>query len=460
MNIIAHNITAMNAQRQYGTNVSNKQASMEKLSSGYRINRAADDAAGLSISEKMRWQVRGLSKGSNNIQDGISLMQVADGALSEVEDMLHRMSELSIQAANDTNTSEDRCAIQSEIDQISSEITRIGKTTTFNTVHIFDEDNTKVNIGSVTQLVSCYSADIGYLSEAYYMNGDYYPAAYMDFSNLNPSNMANINGGSFGFCCSQNCNEIFDISLYTDGTPSSCSNLSGKVEHKYSVDISGCQNGADVVNAIYDYVANNLPNNYTATSTGDLKVSHSNNLAKSADGTKLIIYSNSYSFSSEQSAKDKYVGVKNNSGKIYSNDLTGVRDSGGARAFNIQCSSNVGDYEVIRTHKMNAELLGVDKLNVTTETTAQRAIQKVADAVDMISSQRSELGAYQNRLEHSQANDNVMKENVQAAESRIRDVDMATEAVELSKNSILAQVGEAMMTQANQSSQGILALLQ
>jgi flagellin len=154
------------------------------------------------------------------------------------------------------------------------------------------------------------------------------------------------------------------------------------------------------------------------------------------------------------------VGVKNNSGKIYSNDLTGVRDSGGARAFNIQCSSNVGDYEVIRTHKMNAELLGVDKLNVTTETTAQRAIQKVADAVDMISSQRSELGAYQNRLEHSQANDNVMKENVQAAESRIRDADMATEAVELSKNSILAQVGEAMMTQANQSSQGILALLQ
>lgn len=137
MNVIAHNLTAMNAQRQFKINTKNKSKSAEKLSSGYKINRSADDAAGLAISEKMRWQIRGLNKGSDNSQDGVSLCQVADGALAEVSDMLHRITELSVQAANDTNTDSDRQAIQKEINQILTEIDRIGDSTEFNTMKIF-----------------------------------------------------------------------------------------------------------------------------------------------------------------------------------------------------------------------------------------------------------------------------------------------------------------------------------
>jgi flagellin len=269
--VIQHNLSAMNTNRQLGTVTSAQASSTEKLSSGYRINRAADDAAGLTISEKMRSQIRGLNKASDNAQDGISLIQTAEGALNEAHSILQRMNELATQAANDTNTSTDRTAIQAEIDQLTSEINRIQSTTQFNTMNLLDGSFTgkKLQVGSL-------------------------------------------------------CGQLISISI-----------------------------------------------------------------------------------------------------------------------------SN-----------MDAKTLGVSGLKVSSFSSAGAAMSAVQAAITKVSTQRSTLGALQNRLEHTINNLDTSSENTQSAESRIRDVDMASEMVEYSKNNILAQAGQSMLSQANQSTQGVLSLLQ
>ena len=267
--VVQHNLSAMNTNRQMGTITSSLQKSTEKLSSGYRINRAGDDAAGLSISEKMRSQIRGLNKASSNAQDGISLIQVAEGALNETHSILQRMNELATQAASDTNTSIDRTAILAEMDQLTSEINRIQSTTQFNTMNLLD--------------------------------------------------------GSF---------------------------------------------------------------------KGDLQV-----------------------------------------------------------------GSLKGQTISISISKMNASSIGVSGLKVSSNTVAGKAMSNIQKAIESVSTQRSKLGAIQNRLEHTINNLDTTSENTQAAESRIRDTDMASEMVEYSKNNILQQAGQSMLAQANQQNQGVLSLL-
>ena len=269
--VVQHNLSAMNTSRQLNGVTSSLSKSTEKLSSGYRINRAADDAAGLSISEKMRSQIRGLNKASDNAQDGISLIQVAEGALNETHSILQRMNELATQAANDTNTSSDRKAIQQEVDQLTSEIDRIRSTTQFNTQNLLD--------------------------------------------------------GKF-------------------------------------------------------------------------------------------------------SAK------------------------------NLQIGSLSGQSISISVSNMNATSLGVNGLKVSSFSGAGEAMSKIQAAIDKVSTQRSKLGALQNRLEHTINNLDTTSENTQAAESRIRDTDMADEMVQYSKNNILSQAGQSMLSQANQQTQGVLSLLQ
>ena len=271
--VVQHNLTAMNANRQLGITTGAQAKSSEKLSSGYRINRAGDDAAGLTISEKMRSQVRGLNKASDNAADGVSLIQVAEGALNETHSILQRMNELATQAANDTNTTADRSAIQNELNQLSSEITRIQSTTQFNTMNLLD-------------------------------------------------------------------------------------------------------------------------------------------------GT--------------------YAGKK------------------------LQVGSICGQCITISIDDMSATAIGVEeaKIGVTTFTNAGAAMSAIQGAISTVSTQRSALGALQNRLEHTIANLDNIAENTQSAESRIRDTDMAEEMVEYSKNNILAQAGQSMLAQANQSTQGVLSLLQ
>ena len=268
--VVQHNLSAMNTNRQMGMVTNSLQKSTEKLSSGYKINRAADDAAGLSISEKMRSQIRGLDKASDNAQDGISLIQVAEGALNETHSILQRMNELATQAANDTNTSTDRTAIKAEIDQLTSEINRIQSTTQFNTQNLLD----------------------------------------------------------------------------------------GKFTGK-----------------------------------------------------------------------------------------------------NLQVGSLKGQTIKISISNMNAATLGVSALTVDKNSTAGISMSKIQAAIDKVSTQRSNLGALQNRLEHTINNLDTTSENTSAAESRIRDTDMADEMVQYSKNNILAQAGNSMLAQANQQTQGVLSLL-
>ena len=269
--VVQHNLTAMNANRQLGITTGAQAKSSEKLSSGYKINRAGDDAAGLTISEKMRSQVRGLNKASDNAQDGVSLIQVAEGALNETHSILQRMNELATQAANDTNTTSDRTAIQQEIDQLASEIDRISSTTQFNTQNLID------------------------------------------------------------------------------------GNFKGK---------------------------------------------------------------------------------------------------------SLQVGSLAGQAITISIAAMSKKNLGVSALKVSSFTSAGKAMSAVQDAISKVSTQRSYLGALQNRLEHTIANLDNISENTSSAESRIRDTDMAEEMVEYSKNNILAQAGQSMLAQANQSTQGVLSLLQ
>lgn len=274
--IVQHNITSMNANRQLGIVGKNLAKATEKLSSGYRINRAADDAAGLSISEKMRSQIRGLNKASSNAQDGVSLVQTAEGALNETHSILQRMNELATQAANGTNTSVDRSAIRAELDQLTSEINRIQSTTQFNTMNLLD--------GTFSGATNKMKLQVGALS-----------GQSIDFS------IANM------------------------------------------------------------------------------------------------------------------------------------------------CATKIGLKKT---------------LSVSTFTKAGSYMKSVQDAIEVVSKQRSAMGAIQNRLEHTIANLDTTSENTQSAESRIRDTDMASEMVTYSKNNILAQAGQSMLAQANQSTQGVLSLLQ
>lgn len=274
--VVQHNLQAANTNRQLGITTSAQAKSTEKLSSGYKINRAADDAAGLSISEKMRSQIRGLNKASSNAQDGVSLVQTAEGALNETHSILQRMNELATQAANGTNTSVDRSAIRAELDQLTSEINRIQSTTQFNTMNLLD--------GTFSGAKKQMKLQVGALS-----------GQSIDFS------IANM-------CASK-------------------------------------------------------------------------------------------------------IGLKRN-------------------------------------------------LSVSTFTKAGAYMKSVQDAIEVVSKQRSAMGAIQNRLEHTIANLDTTSENTQSAESRIRDTDMASEMVTYSKNNILAQAGQSMLAQANQSTQGVLSLLQ
>lgn len=460
MSIIAHNMLASYTQRQLNINTKRKAKTAEKLASGYRVNRAADDAASLSISEKMRFQIRGLNQGCKNVEDGIGMIRTADGALDEVLNILHRMKELSVQAANDTNETVDRLMIQNELDLLKDDIDRIGKTTNFNGQYMLDgmEDHFLEEDGSITRLVSSPAADTGYLTEALKVGSNYYPASSLDFSGITSANINLLNGCGFSFNCSMNCDEVFDIRFATDGTPSSATNLSGQVKHNYVVDISGCSSGLEVVDAVYGYVSAHLPSTAGKIIGDSVGVSHSNNLMK--NGNKLYVFSTS-GYSSSSAAQSAFPNSsKPNSGKIDCSSLAIVTDEDKVCNVNIQCSGVPEDDRVITFNKMNATLIGVGALKVDNHSHASGAISSIDFAVNKINSQRSKYGAYENRLEMVLRNNENYSENLQDAESRIRDANMAEEVMTQAKQSILEQAATAMLSQNSKNTENILQLLQ
>jgi len=407
--VIQHNLTAMNANRMLNVTTSAQSKSAEKLSSGYKINRAADDAAGLSISEKMRKQIRGLTQASSNAQDGVSAVQTAEGALTEVHSMLQRMNELAVQSANGTNSQTDRKAIQDEIDQLTSEIDRVSKTTKFNETYLLKGDSTKA-------------------AKANFMKSDY---AIKDSVKLYLEGEGDADKNLTGDALKEAIASGAKIYTETAGAGKQDKNTTNKLAIK----------GAD-----YAYVTKLYDKKGNAVTAEQIKAK------QAADGTDAT---NDGYFTSEGG---KGVAVAADAAAAFTEGY----DVNGAISFSLHVGADsAADNKIeVKIESMSAAGIGVKGLNVSTEDDATAAIDRISEAIQKVSSQRSTLGAAQNRLEHTIANlDNVV-ENTTSAESRIRDTDMAQEMVNYSKNNILAQAGQSMLAQANQSNQGVLSLLQ
>ena len=386
--VVQHNLQAMNSNRMLGITTSSQSKVTEKLSSGYKINRAADDAAGLSISEKMRKQIRGLDQASANAQDGISSVQTAEGALGEVHDMLQRMNELAVQAANGTNSTSDRTAIQNEIKQLTTEIDRVAETTKFNETYLLKGD-----VKGSTKTITLKPHDAGLKGSMVYTEGA--DSATFTVPELKESDTIMIGGKQYTI----KANENPDL----DEIPANKAYTLMKAELEKANQI-GAENPANVVVAPTDNVFEITLGKHTVAKP----LAFNLHVGADADMTNKI----SVNIETMNSA---YLGIK--------------------------------------------DLNVVDNKDVSPGAQATYAIDAIADAIQKVSDQRSALGAVQNRLEHTIKNlDNVV-ENTTAAESQIRDTDMASTMVEYTKNNILQQAGQSMLAQANQSTQGVLSLL-
>ena len=454
---INHNISALNTYRQLSSNNSATGKSLEKLSSGLSINRAGDNAAGLAISEKMRGQIRGLDQAASNANDGISLIQTAEGALNETQSILQRMRELAVQSSNDTNTASDRAEIQKEIDQLTQEIDRIGNTTEFNTKKLLNggasvtatkagdaADTARVTVtgGSAdTKVGTTVTITAGSTTMASAAT-DTTTATYAAASdNLNADSAVSINGVSFSFTTSNTVQDVLDtINDAGIGVNATWSANAGitltttAVGSAAQLDIEGT--------ALGDFTG-------IADATGaDASVTFAGGESSTAVGNHVTI----------QSGNAKGLEFDLSGTTALSDDVgISVASNGG---LNMHIGANENQTMYISVGDMRSSALGVNGIDVTTKDNAEVAITTIQGALDKVSSERAKLGAYQNRLEHTINNLGTTSENLSASESRIRDVDMAKEMMSFTKNNILSQAAQAMLAQANQQPQSVLQLLQ
>lgn len=403
--VVQHNLTAMNSNRMLGVTTRAQAKSTEKLSSGYKINRAADDAAGLSISEKMRKQIRGLTQASSNAQDGISAVQTAEGALNEVQDMLQRMNELAVKAANGTNSEDDRNYIQDEVNQLIKEIDRVSTTTKFNETYLLKGDETAKVDGVADTTIAGTLGTAGTKA-----------ALEIDLSKLEAKE-----GKS-------------DITVGVGGKSYSVTVEKGDDAKAIGDKLEAAMNA--------DPIVDKIGGKFTATNTdGKITLAATNNgVTELKTGDAVTVKSSG----------------------ILTLKLHVGADSTADNQISVDIKQMSADVLGLKTGKSTTTAAKNDTLlvNGKDDENARKAIDTIASALQEVSKQRSALGAAQNRLEHTISNlDNVV-ENTTSAESSIRDTDMATEMVKYSNNNILAQAGQAMLAQANQSNQGVLSLLQ
>ncbi|WP_022793400.1 flagellin [Marinococcus halotolerans] len=564
--IINHNLGAMNAQRQMSSNQNDMSNSMEKLSSGLRINRAGDDAAGLAISEKMRGQIRGLEQANRNAQDGVSMIQTAEGALNETHSILQRMRELSVQASNDSNTADDRAELQKEVTQLIEEVDRIGNNTEFNTKNLLD--------GSLSE-----NAKVATSSNVAYGEG---------MKNLNLEASSQLKADSYTLTTvedSKVLNGLSDAS-HTAGVEGVKVSADTKLgEGQYTVDITSNITAAETQNTTgidSDSVSSNLTDEETGLADGDYSIEFTTDTnatltftdeageQKTAnatysgaeetlafdltgdDGSGVAeftlnsssvevgdVYSVSRSTQFEATLRDSAGGAIGDTVDIDKGDTKvalgnsetgtvevdfadellegeasfGVKSSGQASAIlkdsegeivaeqliennqkrididgtglsfateditggeettfdvntdqqnnslKFQIGSNEGQEMELGISDMRASALGIDGVDLGSQADAKEAITTIDNAIKDVSSERSKLGSVQNRLDHTVNNLGTSAENLTAAESRIRDVDMAKEMMNMTKNNILSQASQSMLAQANQQPQSVLQLL-
>ena len=552
--VVQHNLKAMNANRMLNINTNASARSTEKLSSGYRVNRAADDAAGLAISEKMRKQIRGLTQGSRNAEDGISAVQTAEGALAEVQDMLQRMNELCVQAANGTNSITDRKYIQDEINQLVTEMDRISETTKFNETYLLKGDDTQPeNLVHTFNYIKGDEIDQTGQSKVVNSSGAKVKVNYNGTDNVYVVNAASISASTVNNPMSADVvSKGSDFTKYCDagtkvGASSSITALKLSADYavfkntKLDPDALEIQTGTknlvskDNKDAyIYDVKTKNVIHvkagedlsayveeiagekgkytmkeqyrllynaNEKATAVTDTTLGHPGTSADKLEPKDLIgavsenkLYNKDgvevsgmglYKYFNEngdykgglfadKDATLKITEQKEVNGKTASLYFGGYISNLSEKVvapltFNVHAGSDSDLTNRISAtiDTMSAAGLGVNKLKSTsigivdeTGDNAREAIDVVGEALKIVSTQRSILGAVQNRLEHTISNlDNVV-ENTTAAESAIRDTDMAEEMVKFSNNQVLMQAGQSILAQANQANQGVLSLLQ
>ena len=466
--VVQHNMQAANANRMLNVTTSAQSKSTEKLSSGYRINRAADDAAGLTISEKMRKQIKGLDRASTNAEDGVSAVQTAEGALTEVHSMLQRMNELATQSANGTNSNTDRKAIQDEIDQLTTEIDRVSETTKFNETYLLKGDGAEK-----AHNVNAHDAGIDGVSLT--DKGD---TVDVTLKELKAGDKISIAGKNYSIGAES-----------TDGQKL----VTGQENDGQTITVNGTTYTYDATNKWTDGNGNKVKIG-TGAQDGEIKIGAGDVVsngtktltvmkdANVADGiddndSTVITAGKAYQLQTAEIVKASSIGtdtaatVKANAGNTNADYATatttftlnkGTVSYKDSLSFNLHvgADADMTNKITVNIDSMNSAGLGVKGIKADTEQDATYAIDAIADAISTVSSQRSSLGAVQNRLEHTINNlDNVV-ENTTSAESRIRDTDMAEEMVNYSKNNILAQAGQSMLAQANQSNQGVLSLLQ
>ncbi len=481
--VVQHNMQAMNANRMLNVTTSQQAKATEKLSSGYKINRAADDAAGLSISEKMRKQIKGLDQASSNAQDGVSAVQTAEGALTEVHSMLQRMNELATQAANGTNSKSDRDSIQDEINQLTTEIDRVSETTKFNETYLL-----KGNGEKQTKVLNGHDAGINYKS---FVDGETFATMTVT---IKAGSSVTVAGKNYNITE----NKYADKATAKDSLATIKSAISGAAKDK-TVTINGTtytsKEVADPLDANNTSVVFDAGTGTTYTGAelaaqikdgdivnsdliGDTKdhvardyENKDSNLDAATVAGKVadaMLQANNIGVTDGQYAKyatpAKDKGVKVGQTDDYKFTLTKGKatfDKALSFGLHVGADADMTNKITVDVDSMSAAGLGVKGLNVSDDsgTAATYAIDAIADAISKVSAQRSSLGAVQNRLEHTIANVDNVVENTTSAESRIRDTDMAETMVEYSKNNILAQAGQSMLAQANQSNQGVLSLL-
>jgi len=535
--IVQHNMTAMNTNRQLGISTNALSKSTEKLSSGYRINRAADDAAGLAISEKMRSQIRGLNQASTNAQDGISMIQTAEGALQESHSILQRMRELTIQAANGTETNEDRGNIQDEISQLQDELDRIAETTEFNTMKLLDGSlngggsnvtsaGPKFGVydttlqGFVTSNIAGASIAVDTKSELggesatwgtdgkkltlHLHAGTTYSEEQLDNLIKNakwedstnglaaPDIELNLNNGTFvaadstGTATVAGAKATGNAAVGTAGTNSVGIKNITITANKYGEDYNTTIKISFGEEAGKEVCESNTAATYATTGALNTKQQFELKLSTGKEYTEKdiekLLAEAGFSATVEFDKTTGNTPDEPNTLMVHDNTVsatvtlsggTGLGDTdaflgqakydvqGNGEGVTLQVGANYGQTISFGIGNMSSVALGVDGTNVdvSTQTGAQNSIDNIDKGIAVVSKQRSLLGAIQNRLEHTISNLDNTAENLQSAESGIRDIDMASEMVQFSKNNILQQAAQSMLAQANQANQGVLSLL-